>query len=146
MVTLFLVFTFKISAPETEGLTNKIDSFTSIVFEKSITSYQNNYKDVLKKYPELWPDPLMTTDELIYYLNVTGHSENATQLVESLAEMLLPEFVGISYKINDYEIYSRGTYKKEKSENVISNKKITYKLLTNTQVLGPSLTEVSVWQ
>ena len=147
-----MILNFKVSAPETDTLSAKLDGFTTIIYKNSVTSYENDYKDNLKQYPEMWPDPLISTDELIYHLHFTGFEENATALIKSVLEMLMPDHLGFRYVIkgNDLDedviIYERGELKKDRAKTAISNKKITYKLLTNTYSIGPVETEIVIWQ
>lgn len=147
LVTLFLILSFKVSAPETEGLSAKIDSFTQVVFELPVSSYENSYKDSLKSNKELWPSPLLTTDELIYYLYSNGYNETAYNLTKSLTFMLLSDYVGINYSVDGQTVYIRHADKKERSQTVISNRKITYDLINATSYFSvPVKTEVILWQ
>ncbi len=135
------------SSPETESLSTKIDGFTTVVFRTQISEYSNPYKDGLKANKSLWPSPLLTTDELIYYLNQSNHTANATGLIESLVETLLPEYVGVNYTVDGNTLYLRHQNKKNDSQTVISNKKITYNLINaSSQLNNPVKSEVILWQ
>ena len=130
LVTLLLIFNIKLSQPETESLSLKLNSFTKIVFTDQISSYNNEYKDdVLAKSKETLPDPFMTADELIYYLHTNGYEENATLFVKNLTNVLLPNYIGINYSIGGEEIYSRFSQKLSFAKTSLTNKKITYKIL-----------------
>jgi len=146
LVTLFMIISFKVSMPESDALATKLTGFTNIVFKNPVNSYSNEYKDILKQNPETWPDPLITTDELVYYLWANGHNESATLLVQSISEMLLPNHIGIRYKVDNIIVYEQKQFKEESSKIAISNAKITYKLINTTYSLGPVTTEVILWQ
>jgi hypothetical protein len=146
LVTLFMIISFKVSIPEYDALSTKLTGFTNIVFKNPVNSYSNEYKDILKENPQTWPDPLITTDELVYYLWANGHNESATLLVQSISEMLLPNHIGIRYKVDDIIVYEQKQFKEEYSKIAISNAKITYKLINTTYSLGPVTTEVILWQ
>ena len=146
IVTILVLLNFRVNSNETEGLDTKISGFSTILFKNTVSSYSNEYKDQLKQNTQYWPDPLITTDELIYYYYAKGYYEQAGNLTESLTEMLLPNYVGLQYSIDGTTIFIRGEEKKERANTVIANKKITYRLINTSYSLGPVTTEVLIWQ
>ncbi|MEM4260232.1 MAG: hypothetical protein QXG00_03275, partial [Candidatus Woesearchaeota archaeon] len=72
--------------------------------------------------------------------------EIATNITKTLTEGILPAQYGISYSINGTNIYTRSPTLLSKAKLVINSKRITFFKINDTDVFGPVITEVKVWQ
>jgi hypothetical protein len=147
LITLIMIFSFRFQQPEADALKIKLDGFTSILFKSEISSYSTPVLNELMDDEETWPNPHLTMDEYVYYLYLKGYTTNATNVVKSLSSLILPSNIGLNYSIDGILIYTQNPNKKEKSDVVLSERKITFEVFNSTYYFDKAVTtKVEIWQ
>lgn len=146
LITLILVFSFTFSEPELDNLQTKLNGFTTIVFKSPISSYSNDVLSELTQNENLLINPDMTMDEFVYFLVLNGKINNATSLIASMSSLIIPSNMGLRYVVNNTEIYIQNEDKMNKSNALIADRKITFKVFNSTSYLDKTITEVEIWQ
>jgi hypothetical protein len=117
------------------------------LFKSEISSYSTPVLNELMDDEETWPNPHLTMDEYVYYLYLKGYTTNATNVVKSLSSLILPSNIGLNYSIDGILIYTQNPNKKEKSDVVLSERKITFEVFNSTYYFDKAVTtKVEIWQ
>ena len=143
-LTMAFLLSFFVDKPVVTDAKFYLDGYSNYIVNTNMSqfkSYTFIYKDPVEPNPSL-----SVYQKVLLMVSTQNYSFNTTQsFVENFSKVIIPEHVGIEYKIDERVIYSRHNDTLSQAKMVLTTSMLTFVVDENNVMYGPNVTKISVW-
>lgn len=147
-ISIMVIFTSHNMAPESSPSLRIVEDYTDFLTNTKVNQFQGAYVSSLN----ITGSDNTLLEQLVefYYYNTTGNdtSQIMWNFTSEISRGVIPDQRSVMVYINNTLIYNRSVSPIEKSNLVLSSKKLSFKRITNstaTFIYGPVVLDVKVW-
>ncbi|MGV8162346.1 MAG: hypothetical protein ACP5N2_03390 [Candidatus Nanoarchaeia archaeon] len=145
VLTVALLLSFLLNTPESLDAKYYVDGYADYITSTRMSQYNGVYNFVYYDPQEPNPDTFVYEKILLMKSKETHSDATIESFVHNFTLLVIPEHVGIEYKIDNTVIYSRHTQRINKSDVFLSTSIFTFVTDENNVMYGPNVTKITVW-
>jgi hypothetical protein len=144
-LTVAFLLSFFVEKPMATDAKFYLDGYTDYVVNTQMSKFTSKYNGVYTDPEE--PNPsLPIYQKVLLMTSNQKYSFTTTQsFVANVTNIVIPEHVGVEYKIDDVIIYSRHADRLPKAKMLLTNSMLTFAVDENNVIYGPNVTKITVW-
>jgi hypothetical protein len=145
ILTVVLLFSFLLNEPQSIDVTYYSTSYVDYITNTKMSQFNSAYSFIYYDPNEL--NPNLFVYEKIFLMKSTGAYSDTTiaSFVDNFTSVVIPEHVGVEYKIDNNVIYLRHEDRRSNADILLSTSVFTFVEDENKVIYGPSVTKITVW-
>ncbi|MFA6072671.1 MAG: hypothetical protein WC758_00985 [Candidatus Woesearchaeota archaeon] len=142
-LTFVLLLSFMLKSPYSVDAKYYIGGYSDYVTNTKMSQFKNNYAFIY--YDAHEPNPDLSVYNKVSLLVNKGNTSLANSFVKNFTSFIIPDHVGVEYRIDNFVVYSRYENRKNDSAIAISTSILTFVMDENNNIYGPNVTKLTVW-
>jgi hypothetical protein len=145
VLTVSFLLSFLLNKPQTTDIQFYLNGYSDYIINTKMEQFTGNYDFVYYDPDE--PNPSLAVYQKVLLMTESGRYPFSTvqSFVQNFSGVLIPEHVGVEYKIDSRVIYSRHADRVGDAKVLLTTSMLTFAVDENNAVYGPNVTTITVW-